>query len=120
MNVTTAAIFTTLLAAATCVFAESPQPASPADAYTVAAYYFGNYHGDPRNEKNKGKGWSEWELVKAARPRGHHQPKCRSGDTPTNRTPRYGTEDRRGPDHGIDAFIFDGTTPMTAPIFEPR
>ncbi len=35
----------------------------------VAAYYFANYHtGDPRNEKNKGKGWSEWELVKDARP----------------------------------------------------
>src|SRR5262245_56982986 len=45
---------------------------------TVASYYFGNYHpGDPRNLKNKGEGWSEWELVKAARPRfpGHQQPK---------------------------------------------
>ena len=46
-------------------------------AITVASYYFGNYHpSDPRNEKNKGKGWAEWELVKAAKPRfpGHHQP----------------------------------------------
>jgi hypothetical protein len=45
---------------------------------TVASYYFGNYHpGDPRNTKMKGKNWSEWELVKAARPRfpGHPQPK---------------------------------------------
>jgi hypothetical protein len=45
---------------------------------TVASYYFGNYHpGDPRNARNKGKDWSEWELVKAARPRfpGHQQPK---------------------------------------------
>ncbi|MBM3889546.1 MAG: hypothetical protein FJ388_10515, partial [Verrucomicrobia bacterium] len=44
---------------------------------TVASYYFGNYHpGDPRNVKMKGKDWSEWDLVKAAKPRfpGHHQP----------------------------------------------
>ena len=44
---------------------------------TVASYYFGQYHpNDPRNQKTKGKGWSEWELVKAAKPRfpGHHQP----------------------------------------------
>ena len=32
---------------------------------TVASYYFGNYHpNDPRNEKIKGRGWSEWELIK--------------------------------------------------------
>src|SRR5690242_14054851 len=44
---------------------------------TVVSYYFGNYHpGDPRNVKNKGANWSEWELVKNARPRfpGHQQP----------------------------------------------
>ncbi|HBN04933.1 MAG TPA: hypothetical protein DD434_03970, partial [Bacteroidales bacterium] len=35
------------------------------DQITVAAYYFPNYHtDDPRNIINKGKGWSEWELVK--------------------------------------------------------
>lgn len=78
---------------------------------TVACYYFGNYHpGDPRNEKSKGKGWSEWELVKAAKPRfpGHHQPNV----------PLWGYTDESDPDimaekiaaaadHGIDAFIFD-------------
>ena len=37
---------------------------------TVACYYFGNYHpGDSRNVRQKGPGWSEWEVVKAARPR---------------------------------------------------
>ena len=36
----------------------------------VAVYYFPNYHpGDLRNTKLKGEGWSEWELVKAAKPR---------------------------------------------------
>ena len=78
---------------------------------TVAAYYFGNYHpGDPRNEAMKGSGWTEWELMKQARPRfhGHAQPKV----------PLWGYEDESDPavmerkiaaaaDHAIDAFIFD-------------
>jgi Glycosyltransferase WbsX len=78
---------------------------------TVTCYYFGNYHpSDPRNEKKKGKGWSEWELVKAAQPRfaGHEQPKV----------PLWGYSDESDPqvmakkidaaaDHGINAFIFD-------------
>ena len=81
------------------------------DDITVACYYFPNYHpGDPRNETFKGKGWSEWELVKAAKPRfpGHNQPIV----------PAWGYTDEKDPkemerkirvasDHGIDAFIFD-------------
>ncbi|MCK5852080.1 hypothetical protein KAH27_03535 [bacterium] len=36
---------------------------------TIACYYFPNYHpNDSRNCKLKGAGWSEWELVKAAKP----------------------------------------------------
>ncbi len=83
----------------------------PAHPVTVATYYFGNYHpGDPRNAKLKGAGWSEWELVKNAKPRfeGHHQPNV----------PLWGYTDESKPkdmeqkiaaaaDHGIDAFIFD-------------
>ena len=87
-------------------------PATPSpDKITVASYYFGNYHpGDPRNERAKGPGWSEWELVKAAKPRfpGHVQPNV----------PLWGYTDESDPramaqkigaaaDHGIDAFIFD-------------
>ena len=82
-----------------------------APAITVASYYFGQYHpNDRRNEKTKGKGWSEWELVKAAKPRfpGHQQPKV----------PLWGYQDESDPqvmarkiaaaaDHAIDAFIFD-------------
>ena len=78
---------------------------------TVASYYFGNYHpGDPRNVKTKGPDWSEWELVKAARPRfaGHQQP----------HVPLWGYVDESKPevmekkiaaaaDHGVDVFIFD-------------
>jgi hypothetical protein len=94
---------------------ETASPAPPAvesgPRITVASYYFGNYHpGDPRNARSKGRGWSEWELVKAARPRfpGHRQP----------HVPLWGYNDESDPnvmeqkiaaaaDHGIDAFIFD-------------
>ncbi len=78
--------------------------------YTVACYYFPNYHVDPRNEARHGKGWTEWELVKQAKPRfvGHRQP----------RKPLWGCTDESDPavmarktdaaaDHGIDVFIFD-------------
>ncbi len=85
--------------------------AARSETVTVAAYYFPNYHtGDPRNDQNKGAGWSEWELVKAARPRfeGHPQPKI----------PAWGYTDEKDPEvmarkiaaaagHGIDCFIFD-------------
>lgn len=78
--------------------------------YTVACYYFPNYHVDPRNEKQHGPKWTEWELVRRAEPKfkGHQQPKV----------PLWGYEDEANPEvmarkidaaaaHGIDAFIFD-------------
>lgn len=78
--------------------------------YTVACYYFPNYHVDKRNEREHGKGWTEWELMKNVRPmfKGHYQP----------RVPLWGYEDESDPavmakkidaaaSHGIDAFIFD-------------
>ncbi len=98
-----------LLALLLAMNTQQTLPAS--EKITVASYYFGNYHpGDPRNEKLKGTGWSEWELVKNAKPRfpGHHQPNV----------PLWGYEDESDPkvmakkiaaaaDHGVDAFIFD-------------
>jgi Glycosyltransferase WbsX len=78
--------------------------------YTIACYYFPNYHVDPRNEAAHGPGWTEWELVKRAEPRfpGHRQP----------RAPAWGYEDESDPavmakkiaaaaGHGIDVFLFD-------------
>ena len=78
--------------------------------YEIGAYYFPNYHVDPRNEELHGPGWTEWELVKRGEPRfpGHLQP----------RVPMWGYEDEADPavmakkidaaaDHSIDAFIFD-------------
>src|SRR5262245_42122816 len=70
----------------------------------IALYYCPTYHPDPRFEGMHGKGWTEWELVKVARPRfpGHKQPKM----------PVWGYEDESDPkafekkitaaaDHGI-------------------
>lgn len=78
--------------------------------YQVGAYYFPNYHVDPRNVKRYGKNWSEWELVKRAESRfpGHRQP----------RVPAWGYTDEADPkamaqkidaaaDHGLDYWIFD-------------
>jgi hypothetical protein len=90
---------------------DATKPVESGSRITVASYYFGNYHpGDSRNVKTKGLDWSEWELVKAAKPRfpGHHQPNV----------PLWGYTDESDPkvmekkiaaaaDHGIDAFIFD-------------
>ena len=77
---------------------------------TVAAYYFPNYHTDPRNERDHGPGWTEWQILKVAHPRfpGHYQP----------RVPLWGYEDEADPrvmekkidaaaDHGVNCFIFD-------------
>lgn len=78
--------------------------------YTVTAYYWPNYHVDPRNEKWFGPGWTEWEITKWARPRfeGHDQPKV----------PLWGYEDESDPKvmakkietaakYGVDVLIFD-------------
>lgn len=78
--------------------------------YEIGVYYFPNYHIDARNDKWHGRGWNEWELVKAAKPRfeGHYQP----------RVPMWGYEDESDPnvmnkkikaasENGIDSFIFD-------------
>jgi hypothetical protein len=81
-----------------------------AELYQVAAYYFPQYHPDPRNDRRHGKNWTEWELVRRAEPRfpGHQQPKL----------PAWGFQDESDPDvmarkiaaaadNGLDAFIFD-------------
>jgi hypothetical protein len=76
----------------------------------IAVYYFPGYHLDPRNEAIHGPGWTEWQLLKHARPRfhGHQQP----------RLPLWGYEDEADPlafackinaatEYGVDCFIFD-------------
>lgn len=78
--------------------------------YDVMAWYFPNWHPDRRNDEWHGKGWTEWEVTKCARPRfeGHDQPKL----------PVWGYADESDPnvmelkirtakEYGIDGFIFD-------------
>ncbi len=76
----------------------------------VAAYYFPEYHSDAHNDRWHGQGWTEWELVRQARPRfdGHYQPNI----------PLWGYGDEADPaiqalkiaaaaDHGLAAWIWD-------------
>lgn len=78
--------------------------------YEIAAYYFPNYHPNPQNSARYGTNWTEWDLMRAARPRfpGHAQPKV----------PAWGYDDESQPEvmarkistaaeHGVTAFIFD-------------
>ncbi|MGS2619649.1 glycoside hydrolase family 99-like domain-containing protein [Micromonospora sp. LZ34] len=82
----------------------------PAGRPEVAVFYFPSWHADPRNDRWKHPGFTEWELVQAARPRfpGHRQPLV----------PEWGYFDESDPDtmdratrvaaeHGVDAFLFD-------------
>ncbi len=85
----------------------SPKQERP---YTVAAYYFPNYHVDARNERMHGTGWTEWELVKNAKPRfeGHRQPiKPLWGYTDEADAVDMAQKIDAAYTHGIDAFIFD-------------
>ena len=78
--------------------------------YKIGAYYFPNWHVDPRNEQVHGQGWTEWEILKRGEPKfpGHAQPK----------RPAWGFEDESDPSvfekkitaahsAGINHFIFD-------------
>jgi hypothetical protein len=90
----------------------SPAQVKPGnDKIMVASYYFPNYHsGDARNDLIKGPGWSEWELVRNARPRyeGHRQPLVPLWGYADEKDPRVmARKIRAASRHGIDAFIFD-------------
>ena len=78
--------------------------------YEIGVYYFPGYHADARVSQWHGPNWTEWALLRAARPRfnGHQQPKV----------PLWGYEDESLPGvmnkkastaaaHGISHFIFD-------------
>lgn len=76
----------------------------------LAAFYFPSWHRDRRNDSWKHPGFTEWELVRDARPRfdGHRQPLV----------PQWGYFDESEPavmsrscavaaEHGLSAFLFD-------------
>ena len=87
-----------------------PTIAKNHSSITLAAYYYPGTHPDPRWDKNKYPGFTEWDEIKAAKPRfpGHVQPK----------PPLWGYQNEAQPavmaqkidaaaDHGVNAFIFD-------------
>ncbi len=91
------------------------------ERYQAAAYYFPGYHPTPQNDARLGKGWTEWDLMRAAKPRfpDHFQPKV----------PLWGYQDESRPevfeqkiaaaaDHGLSAFIFDWYWHSTGPFLE--
>ncbi|MCK4747666.1 MAG: glycoside hydrolase family 99-like domain-containing protein [Bacteroidales bacterium] len=101
----------TFICLAACNPSKNTDDETDSEKITVVSYYFPNYHPtDARMNLLKGKEWSEWVLVKEAKPRfkGHQQPNV----------PLWGYTDESDPsvmackidaaaDYGIDAFIFD-------------
>ncbi|XP_065192334.1 uncharacterized protein WxcX-like [Sycon ciliatum] len=78
--------------------------------YDIGAYYYPAWHVDSLSEQLHGKNWTEWELVKTAKPRwqGHQMPKV----------PLWGYEMDDDPvvfekkidaaaSNGVNLFIFD-------------
>lgn len=78
--------------------------------YTVAAYYCPVWHPDSINNIWHGKDWTEWDLLKAAKPKfpGHEQPVIPSWGYFNDADPEWAAKQiDLAADHGIDVFIFD-------------
>ena len=71
---------------------------------------FPNYHPDSINTRWHGKGWTEWEVVKGAKPRfkGHEQPKIPAWGYFNEADPKWAAKEiDLAADNGIDCFIYD-------------
>lgn len=78
--------------------------------YEVAVYYFPQYHPDARNSVWHGEGWTEWDILKAARPRypGHHQPITPAWGYFNEADPEWSAREiDLAADHGITTFLYD-------------
>jgi len=76
----------------------------------VAAYYFPNYHPNARNDVWYGPGWTEWELVKTAKPRfpGHQQPVEPAWGAFDESDPAWASKEiTLAAAHGVTAFLYD-------------
>lgn len=90
--------------------------------YDIAAYYYPAWHVDATSETLHGKGWTEWELVKQARPRwsGHDMPKKPLWGYEMDDDPSvFAKKIDAAASHGVDVFLFDwywhqGTGPYLA------
>ena len=82
----------------------------PAKEYEVAVYYFPDYHPDSINARWHVQGWTEWSLVKDARPRfpGHQQPKQPLWGYFNEADPKWAAREiDLAANNGIDVFIYD-------------
>jgi hypothetical protein len=92
------------------VFSQQVNEKTIHDDYEVAVYYFPNYHPDSINARWHGNGWTEWEVLKAAKPRflGHEQPKVPSWGYFNEADPEWAAKEiDLAADNGIDVFIYD-------------
>ena len=92
------------------VHAQKASQNSKSGGYEVAVYYFPNYHPDSINDRWHGKDWTEWEVVKAAKPRfeGHEQPKIPVWGYLNEADPKWAAKEIDiAADNGIDVFIYD-------------
>lgn len=84
--------------------------AQPTPKYEVAVYYFPGFHVSPVTDEWHGKGWSEWDLVRAAPPRfpGHLQPKVPTWGYFDESDPTWSAKEiDLAASHGVTAFIYD-------------
>src|SRR4051812_19673329 len=75
----------------------------------IAAYFLPHWHPDPRNDAWHGKGWTQWDLVKAAKPRyeGHRQPIVPGWGYPNDADPHeMSREIDLAASHGVTSFLF--------------
>jgi len=76
----------------------------------IVAIYFPSWHANDHYQAWYGRGFSEWELVKQARPLfpGHHQPKVPSWGHFDESDPTWAAREiDLAADHGVTTFLFD-------------
>jgi len=78
--------------------------------FEAVAFNFPNYHPCPNQEKYSGKGWTEWELMKRAKPmfEGHLQPKYPLWGYYNEADPAWAEQEiEAASSHGISVFAVD-------------
>ena len=76
----------------------------------IIAIYFPSWHSNDHYQAWYGQGFSEWELVKSAKPliAGHHQPKVPSWGYFDESDPTWAAREiDLAADHGVTGFLFD-------------
>ena len=90
MKWTTATVLVCIAAGFSRLVADESTVLRQGREYTVAVYYWPNFHRDAYHQSKKGEGWMEWEIVKNAKPKfpGTISRSGRLGAIATSRTRR--------------------------------